>query len=68
MIGMFARVGEVETRYKVAEFDVRFALNILNHFEGVNGIKNGFSRPAQYRCFHRLSDYVCSFTHCQYFA
>ena len=44
MIGIFIGVGEVETRYDVAELDARLALNILIRFEGVNGTMNGFSK------------------------
>lgn len=41
---VFAGIGEVETRYEVAESDARLALNIFIRFEGVNGTTNGFSR------------------------
>ena len=44
IIGMLARTGAVETRYNVAEFDARPALNIFICFEGVNSTMNRFSR------------------------
>lgn len=44
MMRMSPVAGELDTRYDVLESDARPALNTFIRFEGVNGVRNGFSR------------------------